>query len=253
MGMSWGPGAAAARSATHAAIFAPLAPAGRADAVAQRLADAIQLGLLDQGERLPTEQELGRQFGVATVTAREALETLRSAGLIETRRGRAGGSFVCGSGDDARVALESRLAALSRVELRDKALIYGLVAAGAAERAALFATPDEVESLSLLVEHGVTASGAAARRAENGIRLEVAALSRSARLVSEQVRLQAEFGPLLWIALHERTVVAGNAARHRRLVEAIGAESPEQARAVVVEQVGWLTDRLLAIRETVER
>ncbi|WP_062299059.1 FadR/GntR family transcriptional regulator [Demequina maris] len=253
MGMSWGPGAAAARSATHAAIFAPLAPVGRAEAVAQRLADAIQLGLLEQGERLPTEQELGRQFGVATVTAREALESLRSGGLIETRRGRAGGSFVCGSGDDARSALISRLTDMSRVELRDMGLVYGLIAGGAAERAALFSTPDEVDSLALLVEGGASASGAAARRAENGIRLEVAALSRSARLVSEQVRLQAEFGPLLWIALQEHAVVTGNAARHRRLIAAIAEESPEHARAVVVEQVGWLVDRLLAIREAAER
>ncbi|WP_062464977.1 FadR/GntR family transcriptional regulator [Demequina soli] len=249
MAMRWGPGASAARSATHAAIFAPLAPAGRAEAVTQRLADAIQLGLLEQGERLPTEQELGRQFGVATVTAREALESLRVAGLIETRRGRAGGSFVCGSGDDARVALVGRLAATSRVELRDTGLLYGLVAAGAAERAALFATPDEVGALALLVEGGATASGAAARRAENGIRLEVAALSRSARLVSEQVRLQSEFGPLLWLALRDGAVVRGNAERHRRLVAAIGEESPEGARGIVLEQVGWLVDRLLAVRE----
>lgn len=250
MAYTWGPGAAAARSATHAAIFAPLAPVGRAEAVTQRLEDAIQLGLLEQGERLPTEAELARQFGVATVTAREALESLRAAGLIETRRGRSGGSFVCGSGDDARAELVARLARTSRVALRDMGLHYGLIAGGAAERAALFATEDEVAALSLLVEGGAAASGATARRAENGIRLEVAALSRSARLVAEQVRLQAEFGPLLWIALQSHPVVQGNAERHRRLVAAIGAEEPENARAVVVEQVGWLTDRVLAIRET---
>ncbi|SEJ57164.1 FadR/GntR family transcriptional regulator [Demequina mangrovi] len=253
MGLTWGTGAHAARSATHAAIFAPLAPLGRAEAVAQRLADAIHLGLLEQGERLPTEQDLGRQFGVATVTAREALESLRAAGLIETRRGRAGGSFVCGSGDDARAVLISRLAMLSRVELRDMGLVYGVIAGAAAERAALFATADEVRSLGTLVEDGAVSSGAAARRAENGIRIEVAALSRSARLVAEQVRLQSEFGPLLWIALQEHGVVTGNAARHRRLVEAIGNESPEEARGIVTEQVGWLLDRLLAIREGIER
>ena len=249
MAYTWGPGASAARSATHAAIFAPLAPVGRAEAVTQRLADAIQLGLLESGERLPTEAELARQFGVATVTAREALESLRAASLIETRRGRSGGSFVCGSGDDARAQLLARLTAMSRVQLRDMGLHYSLIAAGAAERAALFATADEVAALALLVEDGVASTGATARRAENGIRLEVAALSRSARLVSEQVRLQAEFGPLLWIALQEQPVVLGNVERHRRLVAAIDAEEPVTARAVVVEQVGWLTDRLLAARE----
>ncbi|WP_062204930.1 FadR/GntR family transcriptional regulator [Demequina salsinemoris] len=246
-------GAGVAREATRAAIFAPLAAVGRAEVVAQRLADAIQLGLLEQGERLPTEQELGRRFGVATVTAREALESLRSDHLIETRRGRSGGSFVTGSGDDARAALLARLTGTSRVELRDMGLHYSLIASGAAERAATFATPGGVDTLELLVEDGATASGVAARRAENGIRLEVAALSRSARLVSEQVRLQSEFGPLLWIALQDGDVVRGNAARHRRLVEAIGDGAESRARAVVQEQVGWLVDRLLAIREAADR
>lgn len=207
------------------------------------------MGLLDHGERLPTEADLGRQFGVATVTAREALESLRGDGLIETRRGRSGGSFVCGTGDEARAALLARLAQLPRVRLRDMGLHYGLIAAGAAERAAIFATGDEVDSLGALVDEAAATSGAAGRRAENGIRLEIAALSRSARLVAEQVRLQAEFGPLLWIALQDQAVVASNAARHRRLVAAIGAEQPEQARAAVSEQVGWLTQRLLSVRE----
>ncbi len=246
-------GAGAAREATRAAIFAPLDTAGRAEVVAQRLADAIQLGLLERGERLPTEQELGRRFGVATVTAREALESLRTDHLIETRRGRSGGSFVTGTGDDARAALIARLAETSRIELRDMGLHYSLIASGAAERAAMFATPGDVDTLALLVEDGASASGVAARRAENGIRLEVAALSRSARLVSEQVRLQSEFGPLLWIALQGGDVVRGNAARHRRLVEAVGEGEASEARAIVLEQVDWLVTRLLAVREEVER
>src|SRR6185437_9323381 len=76
------------------AVFAQLADAGRAEQVARRLADAIVLGVLVPGERLPSEAELARRFGVALVTAREGLGILREAGLVETRRGRDGGSFV---------------------------------------------------------------------------------------------------------------------------------------------------------------
>ena len=52
-----------------------------------------------------------KRFGVATVTAREALEALRDKGLVDTRRGRDGGSFVTARarqdprGLDARVAV----------------------------------------------------------------------------------------------------------------------------------------------------
>ena len=67
---------------------------GRAEQVAQRLTDGIVLGVLDPGERLPSEPELARRFGVALITVREGLGILREAGLVETRRGREGGSFV---------------------------------------------------------------------------------------------------------------------------------------------------------------
>ena len=75
-------------------VFAPLDEGGRAGTVARRLAQAITLGLLLDGERLPAETQLAGQFGVSPVTLREALAELREAGLVETRRGRRGGSFI---------------------------------------------------------------------------------------------------------------------------------------------------------------
>src|SRR6187551_2517051 len=106
------------RSATaaRAAVFAPLGPAGRAELVEQRLTDAIELGLLSHGEKLPSESEMARQFGVATVTAREALEALREKGLVETKRGRDGGSFVT-SENTRSTSIERRVQQLSRIEL----------------------------------------------------------------------------------------------------------------------------------------
>lgn len=67
---------------------------GRADEIAEKITEAIHLGLLDDGERLPVEIDLAAQFGVAPMTVREALATLRDQQLVETRRGRSGGSFV---------------------------------------------------------------------------------------------------------------------------------------------------------------
>ena len=77
-----------------AAVFAPLESSSRSELVARRLTDAIALGLLPDAKQLPGEADLAHQFGVSTVTIREALSVLRQEGLIETRRGRGGGSFV---------------------------------------------------------------------------------------------------------------------------------------------------------------
>ena len=103
----------------RSAVFAPLAQESRAEIVARRLSDAIALGLLPDATQLPSESDLAARFGVATVTVREALTTLRHRGLVETRRGRGGGSFVTAPPDPAAAALLDRLAEVSPRDLRD--------------------------------------------------------------------------------------------------------------------------------------
>src|SRR4028118_286256 len=77
------------------AVFAPLDDGAlRSEAVVRRVGSAIGLGLLGDGEQLPTEADLATMLNVSTVTLREALAELRGLGLVETRRGRGGGSFV---------------------------------------------------------------------------------------------------------------------------------------------------------------
>jgi GntR family transcriptional regulator len=57
------------------------------------LRDEINSGRLPADAQLPSEHELGQQFGVSRVTVRRALQTLDADGLIYRRPGL--GSFVC--------------------------------------------------------------------------------------------------------------------------------------------------------------
>src|SRR5215813_15156331 len=59
-----------------------------------RLAQAIKLGLVAEGDRLPAERDLAERLQVSRVTLREAIRALREAGYLESRRGRTGGTFV---------------------------------------------------------------------------------------------------------------------------------------------------------------
>lgn len=234
-----------ATSAARAAVFAPLAGGGRAELVAQRLTDAIDLGLLANGERLPSEATMAAQFGVATVTAREALEVLRSRGLVETRRGRGGGSFVT-TADDPNARLERRILRLSRVELRDLAVHYRAIAGTAAELAAERATPDDVRHLDAILDAVDPASESSARRGEGTFRLEVAALAQSARLVREELRLQAESAPILWWCLRDPDARASSLAAQREVVRAISDVDAVAAREATVAHLDaaleWLLD-----------
>ena len=67
--------------------FAPLIlePAYRKVAVA--IGERILSRALREGERLPSEIELARQFGVNRSTVREALRELQSRGLVQRRPG----------------------------------------------------------------------------------------------------------------------------------------------------------------------
>ncbi|HET9976801.1 MAG TPA: FCD domain-containing protein [Burkholderiaceae bacterium] len=65
-----------------------------ADVLASLLREKILRGELAEGADLPTERDLGEQAGVSRATVREALRILDIEGLIATRVGRNGGSFV---------------------------------------------------------------------------------------------------------------------------------------------------------------
>jgi len=56
----------------------------------------IATGALRPGTRLPAEDELAAQYGVARNTVRRAVEDLRGRGLLETFHGR--GTYVTGRG-----------------------------------------------------------------------------------------------------------------------------------------------------------
>jgi GntR family transcriptional repressor for pyruvate dehydrogenase complex len=57
------------------------------DEVADRLRETILSQQLKPGDRLPSERELGEQFGVSRTVVREAVRTLVAKGLIDARSG----------------------------------------------------------------------------------------------------------------------------------------------------------------------
>jgi GntR family transcriptional regulator, transcriptional repressor for pyruvate dehydrogenase complex len=100
------------------AIAAIRAPASY-ELVVEQIRRAIQIGRFLPGEKLPTERELAGQLAVSRTTVREALRVLQGEGLIETRRGRAGGAVViaaaAGTASERRQIVRRRLAGLENV------------------------------------------------------------------------------------------------------------------------------------------
>jgi DNA-binding FadR family transcriptional regulator len=231
-------------TATARLLFAPEeAAGGRADLVARRLGQAIRLGLLIDGERLPTETQLAAQMGVATVTLREALSTLREQGLVVTRRGRGGGTFVRAPADAHEPLRHFGVHELQ--ELGDqRAAISGTAARLAAERA----LEEEVRRLEEQVDRLAEASGASERRrADTLLTIGIAAAAQSSRLTREEARLRAEIGNLAGLELSDaehREIVRAR----RALVAAIKGRRGTRARNLAERGVAAETERLIALR-----
>ncbi|MFG1877011.1 FadR/GntR family transcriptional regulator [Sphaerisporangium sp. NPDC049003] len=232
----------------HVAVFSPLDSTARVDAVVRRLADAIALGLLADGEQLPSEAELAGRLGVSTVTLREALMALRQRDLVETRRGRGGGSFVRVPPDPSGAEFEVRLRAYSVGELRDLGDHYAAIAGAAARLAAQRSLPEDLAPLWRSVEEMATASGARLRRVEGRFHIEVAAASQSARLTQEEIRLQADIGPLLWLPRAGATRHDEVMAEHRAIAAAVQRGDAGEARDLAERHVLDAVEHLIELR-----
>jgi len=62
--------------------------------IVDQITDAVLLGSLKVGDKLPSEPELARIFGVSRAGVREALRVLELSGLVVIKKGNQGGCFI---------------------------------------------------------------------------------------------------------------------------------------------------------------
>jgi GntR family transcriptional repressor for pyruvate dehydrogenase complex len=258
-----------------ASLIAPLAALGRAEEVVLRVGQAIELGLLADGEQLPPEAEFAGQLGVSAMTLREALAMLRQQGLVETRRGRAGGTFVQRPTAPPLGPLRDRLRAMSLSELRDLTDEQSAVSGAAARLAATRAPTVSVRRLLALAGQLSSAATPGARiMADSRFHIEVAIASKSQRLAALEVALQAKLSGLLWLpvaadgeagrsGVHPPAPVPPDsvppdsialdhvtaAEAHAAIAVAIEAEDGSQARLLAEEHAEANLRRLTALRQ----
>jgi DNA-binding FadR family transcriptional regulator len=213
------------------AVFAPLDDGAlRSEAVVRRVGGAIALGLLADGEQLPAETELATMLNVSTVTLRDALAGLREVGLVETRRGRGGGSFVRARDDALAELADTRLAELATTDLRELGDTHAAVAAAVARLAAGRASAREIARLRDIVDRlAAEPTTTGQRRADGRFYVELAASAQSVRLTMQEMELHLELGQLPWPPSHAPELLDEIVTAHRAVLGAI--ESRDAARA----------------------
>ncbi|WP_109477253.1 FadR/GntR family transcriptional regulator [Paraburkholderia sp. C35] len=214
-----------------------------AEHITRSLSEEIQSGRLRPGDRLPTEQFLSQNFGVSRNVVREAIASLRTQGLIETRQGI--GAFVASTheaveplpnmnttlleGDDTirnmfevRAVLESQAAALAATRMTARRL---QPIEEAIERMRFKDKPSAVTVNADLEFHRAIASAAGNDYLEAMIRLVLEPLRT---LIAANFARQ---GPLFGNI--------PNAARgeHETLLQALKDKDPVAARAVMGQHI----------------
>ena len=205
----------------------------RVETIFKVLRGEILAGAWPTGARMPTEREMVARFGASRVAVREAVASLRSVGLVTSRRGSgvfvtappASDSPVAGSHADALDSLELRLA----------------IETEAAGLAALRRTPSQLDEIAehLATMNADIADGRPAPDADWGFHLAVATATGNRHFV----RFMEGLGPRAIprsVAPRAVSLTPADARRESKLLEehfavfrAISDRNPDAARAAM--------------------
>ena len=206
------------------------------EACVEQLATAIRLGVHPNGTTLPSERELADRMHVSRTTVREAITALRTAGMVETRRGRGGGSIVTFSPRRPRARTKAPSAETLATWL-DTLTFRRIVEPGAVAVAASLDLSEEQRTLLSAACHGVTrASGSAShRQADSRFHLAFASVTGSPSIIDAVTRVQATLHDmLLQIPVYDVNI-AHSDRQHERILHAVLEGRPELARQTMEE------------------
>jgi GntR family transcriptional repressor for pyruvate dehydrogenase complex len=218
------------------AVLRPVRGHHAFEACVEQLATAIRLGVYAQGAALPSERELAEQLSVSRATLREAIAALRAAGLVETTRGRGGGTVIQRQPalrkSAARAAIRGR-----HGDLLDSLRFRSVVEPGAAALAAGRELDDDTRSVLEASLAAVSAApvGIEHRQCDSRLHLAIAAASGSTRTMNAVTQVQADLDEMLQAIPVLPVNIAHSTAQHRAIVKAILGGDPRKASRVMAE------------------
>lgn len=227
--------------------------------ISDRLITAIATGEFLPGSRLPAERDLAVLLHVGRTSVRAALAVLHDHGLIETARGRGGGSFVREqwTAESHAAVLRTLTGRWPEIEDRLEAMrrLHGAIARAAAEH---HDEADAGELRARLAAYRDAPSGRHKQTADAALHSAIADAAKNTTLRSMQHELEREIS--IGAPTHvwgEPDSILANEDRamqeHEALVAAIIGRRPEEADDVAREHARIDLELLEAARSRAER
>ncbi|MEU4578027.1 FadR/GntR family transcriptional regulator [Nonomuraea sp. ATR24] len=226
-------------SARLMTVLRPVRAGNAFEETVERLLQAIKLGVVAPGEKLPPERELAVRLGISRVTLREAIRALQEAGYLDVRRGRYGGAFVTyvpprpADGDLRRVVAD-----MGTADLTDALTFRMAVECGAAQ--VLAGTPLTADRRAVLERRLADLNAASLedyRRLDTAFHLSIAELTGSPLLAAACADARLRVSDLLNAIPMLQVNLDHAATQHRAIVAAVVAGDPDAARRAVAEHL----------------
>lgn len=213
----------------------------------ERLLQAVKLGQVTVGHRLPAERELAATLGVSRPTLREAIRSLAEAGYVESRRGRSGGTFVLPAQEwrrDQRAARD--IARDMGVAMTDALVLREVLEPGAAELAAREAKAsgsagparaEALDELAAALDLEQSVDVAHYRVADSRLHLALVALAGSASLSAAVSDNRMRLNNLLDAIPLLPPNIEHSREQHARIVRAVRAGDQAKARSAMADHL----------------
>jgi GntR family transcriptional repressor for pyruvate dehydrogenase complex len=117
--------------------------------IVQQIRTLIEEGNLKRNDQLPSERDLSETFRVSRTTVREAIRTLESMKLLQSRQG--DGTYVLVSSAEALIQPLATALFKEKDDIRDIFTMRKIIEPHVAELAAENATPQEMEELERIL------------------------------------------------------------------------------------------------------
>jgi GntR family transcriptional repressor for pyruvate dehydrogenase complex len=234
-------------AAVNSFPFQPVTSVRSLDHIVDQIETAIISGELRTGDRLPSEPKLCQIFNVGRPTLREALRVLEARGLIATRTGSKGGTFVVEPGPELVANALRILMQFQRIPAKDLTEMRLAFEGENARLAALRATESDLREIESTIERLDTLSRnqeisweaiagvdvelhqLLARASHNAVRVAIMdAIYRT--LAGLIVAVESQ------ITWEDRLSIADD---HRAIYNAIVARDPDTAESAIRTHVEW--------------
>jgi DNA-binding FadR family transcriptional regulator len=221
-----------------ATVLRPVRAGNGFEEALEQILQVVRLGLVPGGGRLPAERDLAERLGISRVTLREVLKVLHDQGLVESRRGRYGGTFVLPrarteAGRGGEDELRRRIA---EVDVEDVLRFREVLEVGAAGLCAAHGlTAGQTGRLREALARTRAAPLAEYRRSDTLLHLTLAGLCGSPTLSAQYAAVRATVNELLDCIPLLAPNLEHSQRQHAALVEAVLDGDADGAREMMRE------------------